>query len=522
MPDSYNNVWIDSSFSSAYSSNKDATVDLSFSEANIVGGYSIPVIYQAGEFGDHVFQNHVIEYLQHFSTISGIVNIPVYYFKQNSSQLIDGIIPALIFYNTGDTTISGLIGFYTYYSTGFTAISGSFNNLTTFVSGHSYNESYDSSVSMWIYPQLSGVSNFITNYTNFSGNLTTSGTPIPVTILDSDCITSYFMGTMNANGSLNKIVDISFAGWVDHHTFFDVYSALHCVGSGHTIDLTVISGSVLSNCLDAYCSTLTTSGINIDVVCSLLDYIGINCDVDLILGRVGYNKTDIFSTVLDSKGITCDIELYSLKITNFSIDEGQYTNIFNSISVDVVDDVCSVSIDNTYFIVDGVVVSGTLVSITDGYRLTYPSVEDFEFLNGPTTFTIHAENNCGKVIEQDFNLTFGYVVEYENSESVGIDCGFDKKVVVRVVAENMASCPVLNSVAYTLESSELRNRDLGASITGLFYADDHKDISASVYPQSTAYFYGKEFKVVVYAKDFAGNSMAPFEIAYRIENKPAD
>jgi hypothetical protein len=45
-------------------------------------------------------------------------------------------------------------------------------------------------------------------------------------------------------------------------------------------------------------------------------------------------------------------------------------------------------------------------------------------------------------------------------------------------------------------------------------------MQAIIYPHSTAYFYGKEFKVVVKAKDFAGNQMEPLILNYRIEDKP--
>jgi hypothetical protein len=45
-------------------------------------------------------------------------------------------------------------------------------------------------------------------------------------------------------------------------------------------------------------------------------------------------------------------------------------------------------------------------------------------------------------------------------------------------------------------------------------------LPAKIYPHSTAYFYGKEFRVVVKAKDFAGNEMVPLVSSYKIEDKP--
>lgn len=152
----------------------------------------------------------------------------------------------------------------------------------------------------------------------------------------------------------------------------------------------------------------------------------------------------------------------------------------------------------------------------------YDSLDDFNSLEGPIVFTAHAENQCGDTLEKDYYLTFGYVVEYKNVQDQldSMDYGFDNKIAVRVTAENYASCPKLSSLAWEFESKTQNNGDLGASITGRFHAWDYSDMTASIQPHSTAYFYGKEFTVVVKAKDFAGNQMEPLNLKYRIEDKP--
>jgi len=521
MPDSQNNIWIESSFSSASSDETDVQIELVLAEAGVVGGYSVPVIYHAGQPNITESYNSVVEYIT-VTTVSNTIQIPVEYFDYENTPTLSGINPTFVFYSTGNTAISGTQSLITVYQTGFTATPGALDEAVTFVVGNGYPENYNSYVSIWLFPQISGTNSFVTNYTNFSGNLTTSGTPIPFYVLERDYITVYSTGPLQDIGWLSKIVDITFAGWVDFSFGTDIYSTLSGLNLYYTTDITTISGGMQIQNTDICSTALINSGIDIDLFCSLLDYTAVVFDVDLGLGRIGYELLDIFSSAENSEGIKCDVELLSLKITNFSLGEGQYTEAYNSITVDVLDDVCPISVSGTYFKINDVQVSGTLIPITDGYRLLYDPVDDFESLNGPTTFTVHVENECGKIIEQHFNLTFGYIVGYENSESVGIDYGFDNKVVVRVTAEDMASCPRLSSVAYVLESAELRNRDLGVSITGVFYADDYRNMSASIYPQSTAYFYGKEFRVVVHAKDFAGNNMTPFEIVYRIEDKPAN
>jgi len=521
MPDNQNNIWIESSFGSASSDETDVQVELVLAEADVVGGYSIPVIYRAGQANVDEYYNSVVEYIT-ITTVSNTIQTPVEYFDCESIPTISGVTPTFVFYFTGDTAVSGIQFLNIVYQTGFTATSGAFDEIVTFVVGNSYPENYNSYVSVWTFPQISGTSSFITNYTNFSGNLTTSGTPIPSYVLDRNYTTVYSTGPLQDTGWLQKTVDIVFAGWVDFGFNTDIYSTLSGLEPYYTFDVTTISGGVLLQNTDVYSTALTNSGINTDLFCSLVDYATVVVDVLVGPGRIGYELLDIFSSAQNSHSIVCDVELLSLKITNFSLAEGQYTYASNSITVDVLDDVCPVSVSGTCFKINDVQVSGTLIPIFDGYRLVYDPIDDFKTLNGPTTFTVHAENECGKIIEQYFNLTFGYIVGYENSESVGIDYGFDNKVVVRVTAEDIASCPQLSSVAYVLESAELTNRDLGVSIIGVSYADDYRNIPASIYPQSTAYFYGKEFRIVVYAKDFVGNSMTPFEIAYRVEDKPAN
>ena len=521
MPNSQNNIWVESSFSSASSGETDTQVDLVLAEADVVGGYSIPVIYRAGQTDVDEFYNGVVEYIT-VTTVSNTIQIPVEYFDCESIPTISGITPTLIFYSTGVTTLDDTLYIDMVYNAGFISTAGGFNKIVTFIVGGNYPWNYDSYVSIWMFPQISGTSSFITNYTNFSGNLTTSGTTIPFNTLERDNITVYSVGALQDIGLLPKIVDITFAGWVGFGFNTDIYSTLGGLGLHYITDVTTISGGLLLQNTDIYSSAITNSGIGVDLFCSLLDYSTIIFNVDTGSGRIGYKLLDIFSSAQNSKSLNCDIELLSLKITNFSLAEGQYTKASNSITVDVLDDICLVSVSGTYFEINDIQVSGTLTPILDGYRLVYNPIDDFESLNGPTTFTVHAENECGKIIEQNFNLTFGYIVGYENSESAGIDYGFNNKVAVRITAEDMASCPQLSSTAYVLESNQLKNRDLGASITGIFYADGYKDMPVSIYPQSTAYFYGKEFRIVVYAKDFAGNNMTPFEIVYRIEDKPAN
>jgi hypothetical protein len=134
----------------------------------------------------------------------------------------------------------------------------------------------------------------------------------------------------------------------------------------------------------------------------------------------------------------------------------------------------------------------------------------------------YGSNDNGDTASHAFYLTYGYVVEYVNRPQGGWDLGYDSSVVVRASAENMASCPIKNAEAFWFETESRPNKHLGARIVGIPTTEftDVRGLSATIYPQSTAFFYGKKYTVVLRAKDFAGNEMEPFEFEFKIEDEP--
>lgn len=218
------------------------------------------------------------------------------------------------------------------------------------------------------------------------------------------------------------------------------------------------------------------------------------------------------------------VGITSLNIRNFSLDVDQYTTASGKICVDLVDyDLKINTTSGTYFMADGTVVSGTFTPITvsgvttsgSAYRMCYDPINDFDSLIGPTKFTAHVTNSVGTVLEKDYYLTYGYKVEFDNEDRKYIDFGYQKKVIVRAVAENLASCTKESGYAYWFETKTQPHNDLSCSIRGT-YIDG---LPASIYPQSTTYFYGKTYELKVTARDFAGNEMEPFILVYTIENK---
>ena len=517
MPSVKNNVYIDSTFTSADEGYiaVDSSVEFVDPSDNI-GNYSIPIIYQTTT--PLITSIDVdVEYLAEYTTISGTDSILVSFFSGQVDNF--GVVPSLVEYSVESVT-SGTLDSHIDYFTGYNPISGTINEKITFIAGERYNE-YESYVVEYEFDSsISGSKAYWLNYTNFCGSVNPSGLPIPSLEYYDDTIVEYGTGDWN-DGGIGSYIDITFAGWATFPFPADIFSVDMNVSSAYPFDVETISGTITPHYLDIYSVQLTTSGIEIDVYCALVDMATLLMEAETIKGRVGYLTQEVYSTAAGSPGITCDIDLYPLKITNFSLDVSEYTVATDYISVDILDDIYGVTISGTYFMIDGEEVSVTFSGIENGYRMFYDPVDDFNSLNGPTVFTAHAENSNGDTLEEDYYLTFGYLVEYVNCPRIGQDYGYNTKVTVRITAENYASCPKLGSDGHRFITEQRKNVDLGASIVGMFHADDVSDLSAEIYPSSTAYFYGKTFEVVIEAKDFAGNITPSFVLTYRIEDKPS-
>ena len=301
----------------------------------------------------------------------------------------------------------------------------------------------------------------------------------------------------------------------------DVFASDAGYKFGYDFDITTISGNVNVNYLDAYSCALNLNAISGDIFCSLLDLSSFYSDVLTTPGVVTYIGADSFSSYHRQDSFSFNVDLYSLKIDNFSLDVGEYTYASGCISFDVVDDECPVSVSGTNLLVNSIKVSTTYSGIENGWRFYYDPVDDFSSLSGPTTFTVHAENACGDELEYIYYLVFGYFVEYRPLANNANSFGYGSKVLVRITAEDFATCPSKESLAWEFETRNFVRRDLSASIVCIPANKSTKsDLTAEIYPLSTAYYYGKEFTVIINAKDFGGNVMQPYSIRYTIEDKP--
>lgn len=194
-------------------------------------------------------------------------------------------------------------------------------------------------------------------------------------------------------------------------------------------------------------------------------------------------------------------------INNFSMDlnEWYYLSDVALLSVDVTDSVYSVSTSGTYFMLNEVPVATTYSGIVDGYSF-YCNVPT---ISGGLIVTIHAENDNSEVEEIDYNLLFGYRVEFTES----VDWGYNNDIQIWALAKNEVICPNTETFATFFETKDLESRDLSAYI----YPTGSADLAAEIYPQTKAFLPGYTYTVTVSGvKDFSGNQMEPIVFTFTI------
>lgn len=356
--------------------------------------------------------------------------------------------------------------------------------------------------------------NYEIKYTITTPNLTTT---------DLNAVFSSSVESALSSGTQNPYVDLTLAGYVFYHNNF-ITTCGSPATNHYNFETTISSGGLDYINFDLLAGVSGTKYIGSDLLCGLVDYTHIGSEATVITGGLGWVESEILSTLVSENSYSFDVSLYPLKISElygeaspgFIFQPESYMYADGKIYVEITDDVYNVTTSGCYWVIDGTVISGTFTPITDGYKMYYDPVDDFESLLGSTEFLVHAENDHGDYLEKAFYLTSGYIVEYDNIDQ---NYGANQKVVVRMLAENNASCPVYDGFAYTFETAQDNFTDLPATIRGL--PVDSSDLSASISPKTDLLFlYGKTFRVEVRAKDFSGNEMEPYIFEFRIEDDP--
>jgi hypothetical protein len=516
------NVYIDVSFFDSTQANVGIDVDYVAVDADLLGTYNLKTDIEVcdvhnlkdnGYFNSEVSIS-IVDLSSSYISLDTVFNKPYtsIYLLDTPTSFTSARVNSL-----SEDSVNNILSYFSGY---ISSPSGTgLNQEVSAIFGENFATSYNYLSEYWIFSSSSGTINNDVSYMNYTGTLTPSGIPIEYYFSDLNKRLEYSLGS-GIDSLMNYPVDIFFAGWVNYTTQLDCIAALLNTNS-ITIDSELTgTGKKDGYYLDLHSTLLKEAKAPIiDVFSALVDYYEMFFELNTISGSKQCIYNDVFSTNMSTWNYLLDIGLFPIYFDNFSIGRGEYT-IVDTICIDAHDPIYGLVASGTYMKIDDTRVSGTLSELSDGFRICIDIQDNLHLFSGITKITAHAENYNNNFLEEDYYLTSGYIVDFNNVSGInGIDYGANKKVYVRMEAEDLASCPTAISDGYYFISRDYSNSDIGVTIYPVGgWHEGTKNLSASVYPDSTAYFYDKEFEVVIKVKDYAGNEIEPYIINFRIYN----
>lgn len=210
------------------------------------------------------------------------------------------------------------------------------------------------------------------------------------------------------------------------------------------------------------------------------------------------------------------IESGTLIIENFEPTVGTHHNLDSvDIQVDLRDDTYGVDEDQSFFVINGTMISGTRTPLTSGTRMTYHPPNDFNY-GEPIRITVHGTNGNSSapvVKELFFTLFYGCRILYFNEDPyVHAD-----NVDVFVRARNAETFHKDLSSGYFFTAYTQPSEDMGASIEAI---NPQADLGATIDGDAPEHRYGETVTVVFSVEDFEGRLLGPYTFTYTIENSP--
>ena len=185
------------------------------------------------------------------------------------------------------------------------------------------------------------------------------------------------------------------------------------------------------------------------------------------------------------------------------------------IEVDIRDDTYGVDASQSFFVINGTIVSGTQTATTSGIHLEYHPPNDFAF-DEPIKVTVHAVNGntiSPVVKEAFFTLFYGCRVALFD----GGPYAYGEDVDVFIRARNIEKLHRDLSTGYFFTAYTQPSVDMGASI---FACNPIADLPASITAQGPEHRYGETVTVRFFVADLDGHELGPYTFTYTIEDKP--
>lgn len=376
------------------------------------------------------------------------------------------------------------------------------------------------------------VTNLTTEYTTATILSGTNNVPVDVIYLDNvsnynNISTEYYLSTpvdnevdlylelklytSAADSDTDTVVDVTISDDKRFTFISDVFSTVLGELSSIAADVEIDKGVIHNIVTDIFNSNLVVDNIATDIFNTDINREKFSLEAQIVPGTVQAVNTDIFSTGYIYNPIVSDIRTWSLFTGDFFLTNAEFKLAQESAWVDVVDYLWDIDIDNTYFMVDDTAVSGTTFSgIANGYRVFYNPPSDFDNL-GVFTYTIHTQNIMGDILEQDYNLLYGFDVNFNKV----VEWGPNNKVDILTKISNKAYCKNTAAESFYFVTKDYEALNLGSSIL----PSVPLDLGSEIKTQDKVFYYGGTYQITVSGiKDYAGNELSPIVYSFTIEN----
>jgi len=320
------------------------------------------------------------------------------------------------------------------------------------------------------------------------------------------------VGTVDADRHITTTIDLSSV------MYFSVDSSIYCTDSVDIInvitDVLQDTGRVVTITSDLFAVSLNNTAVVCDITLADVLRRHLTSDLEVGSGKLQAVDSDIFNTNSRVQSLGTDIKTRSLFVVDFFVQEFEFVDSDSTCYVDIVDFLYAIVDSSITITIDGIHRSILSIESIGDIKRVYFAPDNGFYSEGEIVINVYAVSSIGEVLDHDFVLLYGYnVVPSEVNYFLP-----NTSVVVRGEASNVAFCPNKEALSFYFTTMDYDSFNLNMSII----PTDPVDLGMVIYPQSTAFFYGKTYTVTISGiKDFAGNDMEPFEYSFTIE-KPSN
>jgi len=318
-----------------------------------------------------------------------------------------------------------------------------------------------------------------------------------------------YIGTVKYSRDLYS--EAYFSKYKVYSYLVDVFSANELLLTSSIYDVYLGTGSIFAIHTDITNCTLGIQQSKYDVFSSELKICNTRLDVLNRQGKISSIDLEVLSSDLKVESLSTDIRLNSLYIFNFFPRYDDFRYFGDVIQVDIEDFIFDLNISEIYFELEGVRLSTTFNG--NNRKVTVSCTIDTSFnFEGRTYIKVVATNMAGDIFYKNFPLLFGYSLEL----NVPTKFEYTKDIIVHSCATNAVSCPNTECNSFVFTTVDYPSYNLSASISCVL----NENLAASIFPQSTAFFYGKRYDIkIANIKDYSGNVMSPVVLSFIIEEK---